>query len=105
MPHGTAHFYRPSVTLLVGGSVIHAAVAEGLVYQVVDIDRDTDSFTTVIDACALQQFAVDREFSDEFQLQVPIKIHELLHGLQDDRSAGILSVCQRTERSSALKDM
>jgi hypothetical protein len=98
MPDGTAHFDRSSVTLLVGGSVIHATVAEGLVYQIVHIDRYTNTFTTVVGACALEQFAVDRKFPDEFQLQVPIQVHERLHGQQSGPFADILSVCHRTKR-------
>ena len=99
MPDGTAHFDWSSVALLVGGSVIHAAVTEGLVYQIVHIDRYANTFTTVICACALEQFAVDREFPDEFQLQVPVQVHERLHRQQCGPSADILSVCHRTKSS------
>lgn len=99
MPDGSAHFDGSSVALLVGGSVIHATVAEGLVYQIVHIDRYANAFTTVIGACALEQFAVDGKFADEFQLQVPIQVHERLHGQQSGPSADILSVCHRTKRS------
>jgi hypothetical protein len=80
VPYGTAHFDRPAVTLLVGSRVIHAAVAEGLVQEIVDVDRYPDPFTTVIDVCAFEQFAVHRKFPDKFQLQVPIEVRELLHG-------------------------
>jgi hypothetical protein len=99
MPDGTAHFEWSSVTLLVGGGVIHATVTEGLVYQIVRIDRYANTFTTVIGACALEQFAVDGKFPDEFQLQVPVQVHERLHGQQFGPSADILSVCHRTKRS------
>jgi hypothetical protein len=99
VPHGTAHFDWSLVTLLIGGSVIHATVAEGLVYQIVHIYRYSNTFTTVIGACALEQFAVDREFSDEFQLQLPIQLHECVHGRHSGPSADILSVCHRTKRS------
>src|ERR1700722_1161146 len=101
MPHGTAHFDWSLVTLLVGGSVIHATVAGGAVDQIMYKDRYANSFTTVVGACALEQFAVDGKLPDEFQLQlkVSIQVLERLHGRQDGPSADILSVCHRTKRS------
>jgi hypothetical protein len=39
---------------------------------------------------------VDGKLSDEFELQVPIQVHERLHGAHNARTAGVASVWQRT---------
>jgi len=71
-------------------------------YQIVHIDRDTDAFAAVIGFCALEQFTMDGKLSDEFELQVPIQVHERRHGAHNARPAGVASVWHRTLHMTLL---
>ena len=76
-----SHFEWLAIAALVSGRVVDAAVAKGLMHELLGIDGGTDAITPVINA-QVSKLAAHGEFAHKIKFQIMIDAYEHLASLR-----------------------